>query len=361
VGWSDLENQSKVILSAGGTSPYEILQAFNGWMPEYIHNQWVLPLNEYVEKYRDEYDLDDISQSLWDVCSDDGVIYGFPFQQNLQHIFYRTDLFEEYNLQPPKTFDELFQVLDVLKEKGDTQYQFALALDGASGAATEFNNALIAFGGEWFDENDNPAFNSEAGVKAIELLKKLLPYMPREVLSYTNSDVSVAFQQELVAVINIWTSRAGEITDPTVSKVADRVGFAPAPSSVIGGIPYTNWTQDMFVIPANVGGDPELIFRFIAETLKYDTMVEAAPLAIGSRSSVAENPSIIAAHPNYVAVMETIENGAKSYPIKPYFGSARLIVGSYVAKALAGEITAEEALKKAEEEVLKDMQEKGFK
>jgi ABC-type glycerol-3-phosphate transport system substrate-binding protein len=49
-GWDDLENQSKVILSAGGNSPYEILHAYNGWLPEYIEKDWVLPLTEYYIK-----------------------------------------------------------------------------------------------------------------------------------------------------------------------------------------------------------------------------------------------------------------------------------------------------------------------
>lgn len=358
--WDDLQNQSKVTLSAGGVSPYEVMQAYNGWLPMYIDNGWIMPLNQYFDKYKDKYDFSDIPKSLWDAMSSNGKIYGLPIQQNLQHLFYRKDIFQKYGLQPPKTFDQLFQVLDVLKAKGDTKYPFALALGGASGAATEFNNALIAYGGQWFDQNNKPTFNSKEGIEAINFLKKLLPYMPKEVLSYSNNDVSIGLQQEKIAMANLWTTRFSEVEDPTASKVAGKMGYAPPPSSTEGGIPFSNWTQDMFVIPKSVSVDPDVIFQVMAETLNKENAKEIAPDTIVPRSSVAGNSSLIATHPNYKAVNETIANGAKSYPIKPYFNSASLIVGGYVSQALSGSISPEEALQKAEADVTKDMQQKGY-
>ncbi|MDD2475797.1 MAG: sugar ABC transporter substrate-binding protein [Dysgonamonadaceae bacterium] len=359
-GWDDLENQSKVILSAGGNSPYEILHAYNGWLPEYIEKDWVLPLTEYYIKYKDKYELGDIPKELIDVVSKDGEIYAIPFQQNVQHLFYRNDLFEKYNLQPPKTFDDMFAVLDTLKKKGDTQYQFALALGGASGVATEFNNALLAYGGEWFDENGNPLFNSKEGVEAVKFLKKLLPYMPKEVLSYSNNDVSVALQQGNVAMANLWTTRCAEVEDKTVSRYTGKFGYAAPPSSTEGGIPFTNWTQDMFIIPKNVGTNPDYVFQIIAKTLSKENIEEIAPLTMVGRKSVADNPEIQKKCPNYKAAMETIDNGAKAYPLLPYMGPERLIVGQYVSEALAGKTSPEEALEKAEQDVIKDMKDKGY-
>jgi len=358
--WGDLQNQSKVALSAGGISPYEIYQAYNGWLPMYISNDWIIPLNQYVDKYRDKYDFNDIPKPLWNAVSADGKIYGLPIQQNLQHLFYRKDIFEKYGLQPPKTFDQLFQVLDTLKLKGDTAYPFALAIGGTDGAATEFNNALIAFEGQWFDKDNQPTFNSKQGIEALYFLKKLIPYMPKEVLSYSNNDVSVALQQEKVAMANVWTTRFTEVEDKTASKVVGKMGYAAPPSSKLGGTPYTNWTQDMFVIPKNVNGDPEVIFQVMAETLKKENAKEIAPLTIVPRTSVATEPSLIEKFPNFKVVNETISNGAKSYPVKPYFDSTRTIVGGYVTRVLNGNMTPEEGLQKAQEDVIKDMKQKGF-
>jgi ABC-type glycerol-3-phosphate transport system substrate-binding protein len=360
VGWGELEKQSKVILSAGGTSPFEILQAYNGWMPGYINNEWITPLTPYYEKYKDEYNLNDIPQELWDVVSHEGEIYGFPFQQNLQHTFYRKDIFKKYDLEAPKTFEELFNVLETLKQKADTEYQYALALSGKSGVATEFNNALRAYEGKWFSADNKPLFNSEEGVKAVKLLKKLMDYMPQEVLSYSNNNVSVALQQGIVPMANLWTSRAAEVEDESVSQFPDKFAYAAPPSSIEGGTPYTNWTQDMLVIPKETSVDKELIFEVMAKSLTKEKQKAFAAHAIVSRSSIAEDEEIVEKYPNYAVVNQTIKNGAKSYPIKPYFGEERLIVGKYVSKALAGQMTAEEALEQAEKEVVEDMKEKGY-
>lgn len=356
--WGDLETQSKVVLSAGGEAPYEVLQAYNGWMPEYISNGWILPITDLYEKYKEQYNLEDIPKELWDVVSTDGEIYGIPYQQNIQHLFFRKDIFEKYGLQPPETFDELFKVLDTLKEKTGNKHPFAVALGGASDAGTEFNNALVAYNGQWFDENDQPTFNSPEGVKALEFLQKLMKYMPKEAISYTNNDVSVALQQEQILITNIWSSRAGEVTDPTISKVADKIAYAVSPSSVKGGVPYTNWTQDVFVIPKNIKQDKDVVFQVLAETVNEENSKEAAAQTIVTRSSVAEK--VVKEYPNYKVVTDSIKAGGKAYPIKPYFSSARLIVGGYVQEVLTGKMSPEEALKKAEEDVIKDMKTKGY-
>lgn len=359
VGWGELEDQSRIILSAGGESPYGIMQVYNGWLPSYVHNDWVRTLNDYYEKYEDEYNLDDISEELWDVSSHEGLIYAFPFQQNLQHTFYRKDIFEKHDIEPPKTFDEMFEVLEALKEEEEIDYPYALSLAN-DGVGTEFNNALIAHGGKWFDEDHNPMFNSEEGLKAVEYLKDLMDYMPKEVLSYNNDNVSVGLQQGSIAMANLWTTRSEEVEDENVSRFPDQMGYAPPPSYTLDGTPYTNWTQDMFVIPKETAVDPEILFKVIAETLTQNNLIKAAEYTIVSRDSVANNPDVLEANPNYQVVFDTIDNGAKAYPIQTYFNEARLILNTYVREVLAGEMEPQEALDIAEEEVIEMLEDEGY-
>ena len=65
----------------------------------------LLPLNDLVEQYREEYNLDDIPQPVWDAATIDGNIYGVPFMSNTMHLFYRSDIFEAHGhrLCPPPT------------------------------------------------------------------------------------------------------------------------------------------------------------------------------------------------------------------------------------------------------------------
>ncbi|MFD0616658.1 extracellular solute-binding protein [Paenibacillus sp. GCM10027629] len=50
----------------------------------------------------------------------DGGTYGLPETQNMNMMFYRTDLFEELGLQPPDTWDDVLILLPTLQEHGMT-------------------------------------------------------------------------------------------------------------------------------------------------------------------------------------------------------------------------------------------------
>ncbi len=48
---------------------------------------WLLPLNDLIEKYWDEYDLGDIPAVVWEGGTLDGNIYGVPIIGNTLHLF----------------------------------------------------------------------------------------------------------------------------------------------------------------------------------------------------------------------------------------------------------------------------------
>ncbi len=90
--------QFRLALSAGGASPYQIVHASNTEIVEWGSAGWLLPLNDLIDKYREEYDLDDHSSTAWEGATIDGQVYGIPFRANTLHVWYRSDLFEDYGL-----------------------------------------------------------------------------------------------------------------------------------------------------------------------------------------------------------------------------------------------------------------------
>ncbi|THF79988.1 extracellular solute-binding protein [Cohnella fermenti] len=59
----------------------------------------------------------------------DGKVYGLPIGGNTEGIFYNTELFAKYNLNPPTTWDDLIKAADTLKQNGITP--FAVGSKGA--------------------------------------------------------------------------------------------------------------------------------------------------------------------------------------------------------------------------------------
>lgn len=360
VNFSKLETEAKTILSSGSNSPYELFQAYNGFMPSYTQNDWVTPLGDYVDKYEEKYDLDDISQAMWDAVSFEGKIYGFPFQQFTTHLFYRKDTFEKHDLTPPKTVDQLFEVLETLKEESDFQYQLAMGLKKGYLNA-HFHGALMAYGGKWFTEDNQPAFNSEAGVKAVKLLERLQKYMPPS--DYSGKDVVTAISQGIVPMAYTWTSYYADMADPSVSQYPDKIAPAEAVSVTEDGPPIANWTQDMFVIPKNLSDkiDKEKVFKLVCEsTTKENQRAKFASETIVSRRSILSDPEVQEKYPYYEATLKTVEQGAIPYPKVPYFTAERGVVEHYVSQALAGQLSIEKALEKAEKEVRRDLKQKGY-
>jgi len=65
-----------------------------------------MPLNDLVDKYRDEFNLDDIPQKAWEGATIDGNIYGVPIVANTLHLIYRQDIFDELGIAVPDTYDD---------------------------------------------------------------------------------------------------------------------------------------------------------------------------------------------------------------------------------------------------------------
>jgi len=343
-----------------GKSPYDIVQTFDGPFVEYASKGWLYDMTPLVNKYKAEYKLDDIPQELWAANSYDGKIYGFPLIQNMQILYYRKDLFDELKLTPPTTFDELIEVSKKIQDSKKVPYAYAAVWKKGNDLSTEFSNWLYAYNGEWFDKDGKPTFNSDKGVAAVKKMQEMLKYMPPTALNMNTDDVMIAFQQEQVAMVNIWITRAARINDPKESKIVGKVAYAPSPSSTKGGVPGGQWARDMYVMPKNLNNDPDLVFRVILETTKPDYMVKGADLAMVSRTSVANDPAVVAKNPYTAAVLQAIKQGARAFPQVPFIGVARSQSGNLVADALAGQMKIEDALNQAAKDTEKELKEKGF-
>ena len=351
----------KLALSAEGDASYQIMQISNSNFREFVAKGWLSPITDLVSKYRTQYNFDDIPQSYWDGVTINGEIYVVPVQQNLQHFFYRKDLFDKHGLAAPRSYADVVAAAQVLQAT-EVEYPIAQALGRGWNLATEFTNIYMSLGGRWFDDELNPVFHTDGkGEQAIEILAGLLPYASPNALSFSTDDVMVAFQQSKAALGNVWASRAANMDDPAVSTVAGKVAFSHAPFAGSSGIPSSTGFWDGYVIPANVAPqNRELAFLVIAEGTDQESMEAAGDLAFFSRESVTTNPAMVAKNRYWPAMLDTVKLGAPSYPASPHFNLAHTAIGTNVADALARQISPRAALEKAADEYISEAKAKGF-
>ncbi len=89
---------------------------------------------------------------------------------------------------------------------------------------------LVAEGGEYLDADGKPAFNSEAGVRALDWFVNLYKAkaVPAGTTNYLWDDLGQGFASGTVALNLDWPGWAGFFNDPKSSKVAGNVGVIVA-------------------------------------------------------------------------------------------------------------------------------------
>lgn len=355
---NERDQKANLVLSSGDAS-YDIMQCTNRNVYEWADKGWILPMDDLIAKYKEQYNLTDIPDATWDTNRLNSKTYAVPIDLNAQIFFYRKDIWDKYSLKPPVTWDEAIEQFKMLREKKDTPSQYAATYAKGSDLAGEFARHLKAAGGQWFN-GTAAAFNDAKGMQAAQKMKDLLAYMPADVQTYNNDKVMVALQQGEAAAASVYITRAAQMDDATQSKVVGKIAFASDPSYTPTGPVGTLLGGDNYAIPAKTKNDPDLIFRVILEVTKPAAMKGGAGIAWMPRTSVADDPAIVAKSRYLPAVNEAIKRGAGAGPKVPFYSLANSAVGSILPQALTGSISIQDALNQAAKEYEAQAKEKGF-
>jgi multiple sugar transport system substrate-binding protein len=143
-------------LVAGGQMP-DIFQGFQN-KAGFILDGWARDLTEFVERDKDELDIDDYMPGVWESFIRDGRCYGIPFSMTCQLMYYNKDLFYEQGLAMlPVSWDgqdwtwkqmlEYASKLTLIDQDGNYK-RVALGSTGES----KLPDVCWMFGGDWFTE-----------------------------------------------------------------------------------------------------------------------------------------------------------------------------------------------------------------
>lgn len=230
--------QKSTLDLASGTRMYATHSADCMYYSMYFKNNWVEPLGKYLNdpKLTDKqwYDVEDIVPLWRESNTIDGKLGGIPIQGLTSLVFYRDDLYEQYGLAKPDTFEDLMRN----SEKLTRPPMYGVALRGMRGSGQNmwsFSMLFNAFGARWFDAAMKPQVNSKAAVEALEYYCELLrEYAPKGVADWNWDSIVAAMQQEKLGQFLDNTSHAPKLQDPAKSKVVGKVGFARVPRGPAG-------------------------------------------------------------------------------------------------------------------------------
>jgi len=212
------DRHQKIVVSFMGGNPYDLIVGSNTWTPEFAMAGWLEPLNNRITSDMREQNF----ESTWKVSEIGGQYYSIPWVFNIDSFMYNEQILGKAGItHPPSTWDEFIQQARKIKELGIVEYPLAWTWSESNMAPAYFL-MVRNFGGEFFDKQGNPVFNDEAGVEALEFMKKLYQEGLINPTALTQGFDSVANQMyagQAAFMIN-GIKHYQLVNDPTISRVA---------------------------------------------------------------------------------------------------------------------------------------------
>ncbi|MEM1361276.1 MAG: extracellular solute-binding protein [Pseudomonadota bacterium] len=312
----------------------------------------IRPLDDLVEQYGQDLRKNQL-------VTINGQVMAVAFMANAQHLVYRADILDQVGAEVPTTYEEMLEVAEMIRDQGILENPVGGAYQAGWNLAQEFNNMFIGFGGTHFKEGSaEPNVNSEAGIKALEMMKALSEYMNPDFLTHDSNATNAEYRAGNVALMNMWGSRAATL--PTAEGVPQEVvdGFAIAGPMTVGGgdTPATTLWWDGWTVAKNISDeDAEATFIALTHAIRpeiledEDTAIEAVWLIEGYEPT-----------PAAVGVFAAAQAGSVPYPMLPYMGLMHTALGNELADYMQGKESAEQALKDVEAAYIAAAKEKGF-
>ena len=363
------------IATKGGQ--FDILTIGTYETPIWAKKKWLVAL----DKLGADYDVDDLLPPIRSGLSMDGKLYAAPFYGESSFTMYRKDLFDKAGLQMPEkpTWEFIKQAADKITDKANGVYGICLRGKPGWGENMAFLTATAnSFGARWFDEKWRPQFNTPEWKATLDY------YVPLMKADGPPGASSNGFNENL-ALFNdgkcgMWidaTVAAAFVTDPKQSKVADKVGFALAPDNGLGKRGNWLWSWALGIPSSTKKAEAAEKFISWATSKHYLDLVASkegiANVPPGTRTSLYKNPDYLKAAPFAQLTLDSIDSADPLHPtVKPVpytgvqfvaipeFQGIGTDVGQDFSAALAGTMSVDDALKKAQASTEAAMKKAGY-
>jgi ABC-type glycerol-3-phosphate transport system substrate-binding protein len=332
---------------AANPALYQIGGVSNGTIVPLLNAGTIRPLDELIARHGQQLQPHQLIRI-------DGRVMAVAMMVNAQIFMYREDLFSELGIAPPATYDEVLAAAEKIKASGKVQFPLGATMRTGFDLSQEFINLFLGFGGRFINPDNTPAMRSEAGLRTLDMMRRLSAYMDPVYLTADSTFVQRQLQQGRVAMANLWASRAAAMDDPRESQFVGKIAMTAAPAAVAGGPSATTLWWDGMVIARNItDAEADAAFRVAMEGMDEEMVRANNDVAVWL---------IRGYQPNRFArgVIASANNRAPSYPSTSAMGLISSIVGERVADFMTGRRGAAETLADIEAAYVSRAREQGL-
>lgn len=301
-----------------------------------------------------------------------GQTIGLPFAPYfvLQH--YNTKYYSALGLKPAKTLTQMVANAKAATKSSKFPNVYGVAMNNQAGSAVgqAFFEYIYNYpGGKPFASmypgskdpyaDMTPMFASKQGLAVINLFKQLLPYQPPGALNIAWGDRQVDFNTGKIAAVNQWDVTTPSASDPKTSTVVDSHATAAFPTNGKLVTQVGGWSMGI----NKYGTQKDMAWDFMKWFTSPETSVQFA-LAGGfpPRTSSLSNKALLGKYPWYKTLKQVIPTAFAD--CRPRITESFAIIntlGTYISKALTGEMTPKAAMLAADREIGTMLKKRGYK
>ena len=141
---------NKIRTMLGSNEQIDVLEARDLNVAEYVNNGYLEPLNAYADKWKDYATVSAVSKSVGSVGD---KLYFVPNGLYERQMFYRTDWLKEAGLNPPTTWEELYEVAKKLTDPAKNRFGFSFR--GGAGSTGTTDAIILAYNGDKVNLEDS--------------------------------------------------------------------------------------------------------------------------------------------------------------------------------------------------------------
>ncbi|MFC0271854.1 ABC transporter substrate-binding protein [Metabacillus herbersteinensis] len=317
------------------------------WVPEFAAAGWTEPVDSYVNKA-------DYYPGVIDALTYNGELMAVPWYVDGGMLYYRQDLLEKYDLPVPKTWDEMLETAEKIKngENNKDLEKFVWQAKQAEVLVCDFVEFLGSAGGSILDSEGKPNVTGPEFLKALNLMQGLINDgdSPKSILTFDEEPSRTVFTDGNAIFHRNWSYVWSVAQNEEQSKVAGKVGVAPLPSfdgksssSTMGGY--------QFMVSSNSKNKEASIKFSNFLSSKENQLYFADKMAFSpTRPAALEDEGLQENNP-FLASLSEVFQGTTARPISPDYPKVSLVLQSNISGVLSNTITPEEAVDQIDNEL----------
>jgi len=340
----------KIVTAAAAKSgAYDVVLVDCIWPAEFAAAGFILDVSDKISE--------DMKKDIWpgalEAISYQGKFYGMPWLNDVLYFYYNEEMLKAAGFdEAAKTWEEAYTQGMAAKEKGLVKYPFIEYFQQEEGLTIAYAYYMAAFGGKFFDEHNQPTFNSPEGLAALEYMVRGVKegfYNPASFES-TYEEVRRTFSQgEALFSVN-WTYQFNLSNDPAESKIAGKSKITIMPGQVLTSATI-NGGMGLSVMADSK--HPDEAWQYILFLSSPDVQKRYAKNALPIWISLFDDPALIAEQPVMIPVSREAYKFIVNRPLVPFYSEFSEIMARELQAALTSQKTAQQALDAAEAEVAK--------